>query len=254
MRRDLVRPRSPVNSPERHSVTDPVVQFNRNYLARYYQDSPFLRLYNEAMVTANSQGRDSFEKQCRYYGLYQMVRHVLDRNLPGDFAECGCWRGHSSFMVSRLIAESGQSRQFHIFDSFEGGLSDKTAEDKGLLATVEPQAVAAQKQAFYSTEDEVSRALAPFHFVTLHTGWIPERFPDVAERPFALVNLDVDLYEPIRDSLLFFFPRLVPGGVIVVDDYGTTDWPGVAKAVERFLATHQPSFFVETLGSMIIVK
>ena len=112
MRRDLVRPRAPVKlcNPERHSVVDPIVRFNRNYLARYYQDSPFLRLYN------------------------------------------------------------------------------------------------------------------------------------------------VDLYEPIRDSLLFFFPRLVPGGVIVVDDYGTTDWPGVAKAVEPFLAKHQPSFFVETLGSMIIVK
>lgn len=235
-------------------MTDSTIRFNRNYLARYYQQSPFVDLYTEAMVKANSQGRDSFEKQCRYYGLYQMVRRVLDRSLPGDFAECGCWRGHSSYMISWLIAQARQSRQFHIFDSFEGGLSNKSDEDKGLLATVEPEAVAAQKQAFYSTEEEVSRALSSFDFVTLRKGWIPERFSDVAEKSFALVNLDVDLYEPIRDSLVFFFPRLVPGGVIVVDDYGTTDWPGVTIAVDRFLAQHQPAFYIETLGSMIIVK
>ncbi|HVX12702.1 MAG TPA: TylF/MycF/NovP-related O-methyltransferase [Pirellulales bacterium] len=235
-------------------MDNPVIQFNRHYLVRYFEDSHFMRLYSEGMTRANSQGRDSFEKQCRYYGMYQMLRRVLERNVPGDIIECGCWRGHSSFMISKLIAESGQKRTFHIFDSFEGGLSDRTTEDSGLFAPQSAEAVKQQKQAFYSTEEEVRSTLAPFDFYKLYPGWIPDRFPEVAERSIALVNIDVDLYQPIRDSLRFFYPRLSPGGVIVVDDYGTTDWPGATKAVDEFLKENDVTFSIETLGSMVIVN
>ena len=111
-----------------------------------------------------------------------------------------------------------------------------------------------EKEAFYSTEEEASRALSAFNFVTFHKGWIPERFSDVKEKTFSLVNLDLDLYQPIKDSLSFFFPRLSNGGVIVIDDYGTTDWPGVTRAVDHFLEQHPVTFAIETLGSMIILK
>jgi hypothetical protein len=157
-------------------------------------------------------------------------------------------------MIGKLIYDSDQKRDFHIFDSFEGGLSDKSEEDKNLLATVEPDAMRREKEAFYSTEEEVSQSLSAFNFVTLHKGWIPERFSDVKEKTFSLVNLDLDLYQPIRDSLSFFFPRLSDGGVIIIDDYGTTDWPGVTRAIDQFLEQYPVTFAIETLGSMIILK
>lgn len=228
--------------------------FNRSCLSRYYEKNRFMDLYEEAMRETNSQSRDSFGKQCRYHGLYRMVQRILDTNVPGDVAECGCWRGHSAWMLAALIRESGQQRDLHIFDSFEGGLSEKCEKDRGLLAVVEPDAVRREKEAFYSTEQEVSRALSPFGFVSLYNGWIPARFDEVKKRTFSLVNLDVDLYEPIRDSLCFFFPRLSAGGVIIIDDYGTTEFPGATRAVDEFLKQHTVTFAMETLGSMIIVK
>jgi O-methyltransferase len=231
-----------------------LIVFNRNYLARYYKENPFRDLYVEAMTKTNSESRDSFEKQCRYYGLYQMVGRVLVENIAGKFAECGCWRGHSAYMTAQLISKAGQKRDLYLFDSFEGGLSDKSEEDKGLLATVDPDAVRREKEAFYSTEKEVSEALLPFDFVTLYKGWIPDRFTEVKDKIFSLINLDLDLYQPIKDSLDFFYPRLSKGGVIIVDDYGTTDWPGVTKAVDGFLEHHSVTFAIETLGSMIILK
>jgi hypothetical protein len=157
-------------------------------------------------------------------------------------------------MIAKLICAADEKKDFHVFDSFEGGLSSKSEEDKRLLATVEPDAVGREKRAFYSTEEKVSQALFAFSFVTLHKGWIPERFVDVSGKTFSLVNLDLDLYEPISESLGFFFPRLSNGGVIVVDDYGTTDWPGVTTAVDQFLEHHPVTFAIETLGSMIILK
>jgi len=221
-----------VSRKSRHSD---LAVINRNYLSRYYEDNSFRNLYVEAMTKTNSGSRDSFEKQCRFYGLYQAVRRMLDTNVPGEFAECGCWRGHSALMTAKLIHEARQERNLHIFDSFEGGLSDKLEEDKGLLATVEPDAMRKEKEAFCSTEEEVLRGLAGFNFVTLHKGWIPERFSNVKDRTFALVNLS-------------------KGGLVVIDDYGTTDWPGVTTAVDQFLEQHPVTFAIETLGSMMILK
>ena len=231
-----------------------LIVFDRNYLRRYYEKNAFKSLYIEGMMKANSESRDSFAKQCRYHGVYQMVRRILETNISGDFAECGCWRGHSAYMIGKLINDSNQKRDFHIFDSFEGGLSDKSEEDKDLLANVEPDAMRKEKDAFFSTEDEVSQSLSAFDFVTLHKGWIPNRFSAVEDKTFSLVNIDLDLYQPIKDSLSFFFPRLSDGGVIIIDDYGTTDWPGATKAVDQFLEQYPVTFAIESFGSMIILK
>ena len=64
-------------------------------------------------------------------------------------------------------------------------------------------------------------------------GWIPCRFGEIADRRFAFVHIDVDLYEPTRDALEFFYPRLNEGAVLVVDDYGFTSCPGATRAAEE---------------------
>jgi hypothetical protein len=227
---------------------------NLNYMSRYYSGCEFISLYTNAQSLTKSENRDSFEKQIRYYGIYQMVKYVLNRNILGDFAECGCWRGHSSYLISKIISDNGSDKKFLIFDSFEGGLSDKRDEDKDLLANVDPTDINKEKNAFYSTENEVKNNLSEFNFVSLHKGWIPSEFKYFEDRKFSFVNLDLDLYEPILDSLLFFYPRLSDSGIIIIDDYATTDWPGVKKAVDEFLKSYKPKFKIETIGSLIIMK
>jgi hypothetical protein len=64
--------------------------------------------------------------------------------------------------------------------------------------------------------------LTGFPQVRLHSGWIPERFADVGDQSFAFVHVEVDLYEPTRNSLELFWPRLTRGGVLSCDDYGLT--------------------------------
>lgn len=71
--------------------------------------------------------------------------------------------------------------------------------------------------------------------VAFYQGWIPDRFAEVAERQFAFVHVDVDLYEPTRDSVAFFYERLSPGGVFVCDDYGFLTCPGATAAMDEFL-------------------
>jgi predicted O-methyltransferase YrrM len=65
-------------------------------------------------------------------------------------------------------------------------------------------------------------------------GWIPERFDIVSDKTFSIVHIDVDLYQPTRDALEFFYPRLNPGGLMICDDYGSVACPGAKKAVDDF--------------------
>lgn len=177
--------------------------------------------------------RQGFNTQRRWM-LHELLK--LARDVPGDTAECGVYKGAGSWLICQL------GRTHHLFDSFEG-LSDPSATDgehwgKGDMAV---------------GEKEVARALDGLN-VVFHKGWIPDRFPDVAERRFAFVHVDVDLYEPTRDSFEFFYPRLSPGGVLVCDDYACGTCPGATKAVDEFMVDKPEPMIALPAGGGFFIK
>lgn len=205
--------------------------------------------YEQARILSSS--NDNFFKQNRFFTLAQMVARVLDGHIDGDVVECGCFRGHSTYLVAERLHAARWGRTFFVFDSFEGGLSDRVGQDRIGL----PEEVSSQT--FASSFVDVRRLLEPFPFVSLQKGWIPDVFrtvPDLVDRRFALVHLDVDLYEPTRYSLACFGPRMSEGGVIVVDDYGSASFPGCRTAVDEFCAATPPRFFIEghLMGAVLL--
>ena len=162
----------------------------------------------------------------RVYLLWETGRLIRARGIEGATAECGSRYGKSSFFLLRGLDDPDRSH--HIFDSF-AGLSDSKVED------VARDGIKTWQAGQMSVDEETCRAqLASFAQCEFHAGWIPERFADVADRRFAVVHIDVDLYEPTRDALEFFWPRLSPGGVIVSDEYGLATCPGVTRAFDEF--------------------
>jgi len=134
----------------------------------------------------------------RRWTMHQLLRMVA--HAPGDTAECGAWRGASSFLICKANEASELAREHFIFDSFEG-LSDPSSTDGTHW-----------KRGDLSAGEELVRAnLSDCANVRLMKGWIPNRFAEVEDRTFAFVHIDVDLYEPTRDSLEFFYPRLSLG-------------------------------------------
>jgi len=160
------------------------------------------------------------EKQ---FFLYNMARSL--RHLPGDTAECGALSGASSHVIMSAFQDD---RPHHIFDSFQG-LSAPGAEDLPHTDSVR----ALQAGEFSSPLENTKRNLAAHPQALFYQGWIPARFDEVADKQFSLVSIDVDFYDPTRDSFAFFYPRLVPGGAIVCDDYGFLTCPGAKKAMDE---------------------
>jgi O-methyltransferase len=231
------------------------VVVDKNVWESYFSNDQKMQLYYEGLKRSKNESTDNFYKQLRHYSLQELVYHVIQQKLNGDFVECGVWKGHSAYIISSILSENGFKGVLHIFDSFEEGLSVKTKKDKNFRDELTEKQVQEEASLFASTENEVSACLSEFQFVHLYKGWIPSRFIEVEDRQFAFVHIDVDLYEPILDSLNFFFPRLVEGGVIVFDDYGITQFPGAKKAVDEFLKKNTYQFFYKVpMGSSFVIK
>lgn len=159
----------------------------------------------------------------RKWMLSQLLR--LTVNIPGDTAECGAYKGASSWLICNFVKNNKNSTRHYVFDSFEG-LSKPCSVD-GKYWKAGDLSV---------SEDYVLETLKEFsEFVEIKKGWIPERFSDVSENVFSFVHVDVDLALPTKDSIEFFYDRLSPGAVFLCDDYGFDTCPGVTSVIDEFL-------------------
>lgn len=199
----------------------------------WFTDDEFFRDYDRLMP---SDRRRSAERK---YFLRSLLS--LADGLPGDTAEGGVYTGASSWFICKHFEGSGKTHCG--FDSFLG-LPDPQPLDGSFWRRGDCR----------STEEEARATLAEFN-VELYRGWIPDRFAEVAERHFCFVHLDLDLCEPTRDSLEFFYPRTVPGGIILLDDYGSSfQSPGVARAANEFMASRPESWITSPTAQAFLVK
>lgn len=203
-------------------------------------DPDYDRIYHDGLLTTRT-SPVPLERRQRFYSLVQLFRKTVP--LEGLMAECGCFHGLSSYLLCSTLklAHGGFDGQgYRIFDSFQGLSApqpEDTIEDSGPQAERLRQITRAGH--FAASLEEVKAALRGFPRIEFFPGWIPEAFPDEPDARYRFVHLDVDVYQPTRDSLEYFYPRVVPGGIIVCDDYG---WPGARKAVEEFCARAGASF------------
>ena len=177
--------------------------------------------------------------------LCRAVEYVVANDIPGAIVECGVWKGGSMMAAALTLERLGQTdRHIHLFDTFEGmttpsevdvSVVGKAASD--LLKVSDRSArvwccvpVESVRAALYRTGYDRSR----IHFVQ---GPVEQTVPGNAPEQIALLRLDTDWYESTKHELTHLWPRLVSGGVLIVDDYGY--WLGARQAVDEYIATNR---------------
>lgn len=182
---------------------------------RYILKDRDFRAYFERFSADNWK---SFERR---WNLGEFLK--LLTSVPGQLAECGVWRGGNAYQMCRFAQQNG--RRVHLFDSYEG-----------LSAPGETDGSYWQQGDLSASEQLVHTNLSEFDCFDTFKGWIPDAFPRVADQRYAFVHIDVDLEQPTYDSLAFFYPRLNPGGIILLDDHGYDTCPGARKAALDYMA------------------
>jgi O-methyltransferase len=203
-----------------------------------------LRPFGEVAEPVIRDGR-TYLNVDRLYTLWQAVEWLPSTSRA--VAEVGVYRGGSAWFVAEALRRAKRDMPFYVCDTFQGHVE----VDESVDGVHRPGAQFTRVRA-----EKVVKYLRRFPFVRVEVGDIRDTAPTfAAERAFGFVHLDVDVYPIMRFCLDFFGPRLVSGGVIVADDYGTTTCEGVKKAVDEFAATN-PGFRVLHLltGQAIVTK
>jgi hypothetical protein len=177
----------------------------------------------------------------RLFALIVATRYVAAHGIPGDYVECGVWRGGSTQAAALAFLECGVSdRDLHLFDTFEG-MPEPTERDRHHGGRLASEMLAESERtssvwAVAGLEDvrEGMHAIGyPHERIHFHPGRVEDTIPAQAPERIAILRLDTDWYESTRHELEHLYHRVSSGGVIVFDDYGY--WQGAGEAVDEFL-------------------
>jgi O-methyltransferase len=161
------------------------------------------------------------------------------RGVDGAIVECGVWRGG---MIAGMAEVLGNSREYVLCDSFQGLPKAQPIDGQAALAWQSDTSSPGYHENCTAAE-EVARtamALSPARRVQVVAGWFDKTLPHVhLDNGIALLRLDADWYESTMACLDALYQRVVPGGLVIIDDYYT--WDGCARAVHDFLSHRKVS-------------
>jgi hypothetical protein len=180
----------------------------------------------------------------RLDNVQHCVEQVLADKVPGDLAEAGVWRGGTVIFMRLMLKLYGVTdRSVWVIDSFEG------------LPLTTGEKVAGRWSGWDSDPLAVPLEQVQHNFelygcldgqVKFLKGWFRDTLPAGAPGPFAVIRLDGDLYESQRDALTYLYPRLSPGGFVIIDD---PQMDGCARAIREYRQAHGVSDAAEPVLS-----
>ena len=178
------------------------------------QDADFVSKFKEFMLI---EGYDNSVKDPineRLYILRQFAKR--QKQLDSNFVEVGIYSGMSMYFMADQCTKS-----FIGIDSFEGVSEPTQGIDTDYFV----------KGSLASDIENAKKYLNQFDNVELVKGWVPEILKSLPDLTYSLVHIDVDLYAPTKESIEYFWDRLLPNGVLICDDFGSSKTVGAKKAM-----------------------
>ena len=174
----------------------------------------------------------------RLNNIQYCMEQVIMNNVPGDMIETGVWRGGASiFMRGVLKAYNITDRIIWVADSFEG-MPKPDAENYPIDVQCDltifnsilnvPMETVKRNFALYELHDDQVKFLK---------GWFKDTLPEALIEQLSVMRLDGDYYESTSDALKYLYPKLSPGGFVIVDDYHVL--PPCEQAISDFRGKHK---------------
>ena len=166
----------------------------------------------------------------RMQNVRSLLEDVLNRNVPGDAAECGVWKGGTAIFMASILEAYQSEKKVWVCDSFQGmpmpiDRRDPDWSDKRDLAIS-----LSEVKAHFHKHGVLQRAL----FVK---GWFEETLPGPIGQ-LSLLRVDCDLYSSTIAVLEALYPKLSPGGYVIIDDYNGPATPVCKEAVDDYRRDH----------------
>jgi O-methyltransferase len=183
----------------------------------------------------------------RIVSVIRAVDYIIENKIEGAIVECGVWKGGCIMAALLALQKTKTLRDVYLYDTFEGMTEP---QDVDLSFSGSPAKDIYQDKAgvwCYSSLDEVRANINTLNYpkdnIQYIQGKVEDTIPnDDTPKDIALLRLDTDWYESTKHEMEQLFPRLVKGGVIIIDDYG--HWKGCKKAVDEYLEKNNITLFL----------
>ena len=176
----------------------------------------------------------------------ELIAHEInDKNIPGNVAELGVYRGYFAKNINKVFPD----RKLYLFDTFEG------FDKRDVKIEVERNYSTGEQDFSETSVDLVLSKMENRKNCIIKKGFFPETAENINDT-FAFVSIDVDLYEPMYKGLHFFYDKLSNGGYIMLHDYNNKYYKGVKEALRKFSEEKNVPYFplCDEWGSAIIMK
>ena len=218
----------------------------------FWHNPEFIKEYGGFLPKAKINDKRNIVDTCSYDLVRRdmiilLLRTIIENKIKGEIAELGVYKGETA----KLIHHYCPDRTLNLFDTFEGFSEKDVSKENDQIRNSE------SVNNFKDTSvDSILRFIDPQNSnVKVYQGYFPETVNKKLEQTiFSFVHLDADLFEPTKNGLEFFYPRVSSGGIILIHDYNA--WPGCRKAVDEFFCLKKefPIPMPDKSGSAIIVK
>lgn len=174
-------------------------------------------------------------------------REIYNRNIEGAIAELGVYQGDFSAVLSHYFLD----KKIYLFDTFSGFVDEDI--------DIERKNKYSNSKAGHLSDTNIDIVLNKIknkNNCIIRKGYFPETAKGLENEVFSFVSIDVDLYQPTYEGLMFFYERLNKNGYILVHDYHFNLYSGVKEAIQKFCSEKNINYFPlsDYFGSVILIK
>jgi O-methyltransferase len=215
-------------------AADNVILFNRSLAFRY----------DRKLIEAGTRNASNAQERSlllRLNTLAWAASHAL--RIPGEFVECGVWRGYCSAVVADYLDFDQVAKTFYLYDTFEGIPPEYDSErhDSPLF----------REEGLYAS---VVARFARFPNIRIVRGVVPQSFAEALPERVAFLHLDMNSSKSEIAALEVLFDRISAGGVIVFDDYGWLGYQAQQRAEDSFVNARGHRILELPSGQGLLIK
>ncbi len=208
---------------------------------RFMTDAAFLRAYRAGEETGSWRERDIHWRV--HVACWAAGRAA---NLPGDWVECGVYRGGLAMAVAEYVRLERTDKTFFLVDSFGGLVADCISEEE--------RRAGRRPGGYEDCSAEVEATFARFPNVRVIKGVVPDILPSIDAQAISYLSLDMNCALPEVAAAEFFWDRMVSGGIVLLDDYAYRGFEPQGAAFDAFAAARGVLVLNLPTGQGIIVK
>ena len=213
----------------------------------------------------------TFLREEGLHSLFRQMKFIEQSNRKGCIVECGVWKGGvASLLAGTNLQYSREMRTIHLFDAFDDicapskidGERANQEADKFLPYKSEGHKIVPLKGFYdehggHGTIEECMDLMIKDlkygkDFIQFHKGWFQDTIPHLCDKiqDIVLLHIDADWYESTKICLEYLYPKVIKGGFIIIDDYGTYD--GCKNAVDEFIQKLEKPIFLNEVDESIV--